>query len=222
MNVAKLDQRELILFDLDGTLVDSAFDLYRAMNLSLKELNLPTVTEQQVRVWIGKGTSLFCDSTLKYLKGEVDPALHQQLLDTFLKIYNADPCVDTQPFAGIIEFLQWGIANNKKLICVTNKPEQPARKILEVLKMDQYFIDVIGGDRFDKRKPDPIQLNYCIEHFQTTAEKTLMMGDSSNDVEAARRAGIDCIVVSYGYNHGEDIHLCQPQQVVDDLTALLV
>ena len=222
MNVAKLDQRELILFDLDGTLVDSAFDLYRAMNLSLKELNLPTVTEQQVRVWIGKGTSLFCDSTLKYIKGEVDPALHQQLLDTFLKIYNADPCVDTQPFAGIIEFLQWGIANNKKLICVTNKPEQPARKILEVLKMDQYFIDVIGGDRFDKRKPDPIQLNYCIEHFQTTAEKTLMMGDSSNDVEAARRAGIDCIVVSYGYNHGEDIHLCQPQQVVDDLTALLV
>ncbi len=222
MNVAKLDQRELILFDLDGTLVDSAFDLYRAMNLSLKELNLPTVTEQQVRVWIGKGTSLFCDSTLKYIKGEVDPALHQQLLDTFLKIYNADPCVDTQPFAGIIEFLQWGIANNKKLICVTNKPEQPARKILEVLKMDQYFIDVIGGDRFDKRKPDPIQLNYCIEHFQTTAEKTLMMGDSSNDVEAARRAGIDCIVVSYGYNHGEDIHLCQPQQVVDDLTVLLV
>ena len=222
MNVAKLDQRELILFDLDGTLVDSAFDLYRAMNLSLKELNLPTVTEQQVRVWIGKGTSLFCDSTLKYLKGEVDPVLHQQLLDTFLKIYNADPCVDTQPFAGIIEFLQWGIANNKKLICVTNKPEQPARKILEVLKMDQYFIDVIGGDRFDKRKPDPIQLNYCIEHFQTTAEKTLMMGDSSNDVEAARRAGIDCIVVSYGYNHGEDIHLCQPQQVVDDLTVLLV
>ena len=222
MNVAKLDQRELILFDLDGTLVDSAFDLYRAMNLSLKELNLPTVTEQQVRVWIGKGTSLFCDSTLKYIKGEVDPALHQQLLDTFLKIYNADPCVDTQPFAGIIEFLQWGIANNKKLICVTNKPEQPARKILEVLKMDQYFIDVIGGDRFEKRKPDPIQLNYCIEHFQTTAEKTLMMGDSSNDVEAARRAGIDCIVVSYGYNHGEDIHLCQPQQVVDDLTVLLV
>ena len=222
MNVAKLDQRELILFDLDGTLVDSAFDLYRAMNLSLKELNLPTVTEKQVRVWIGKGTSLFCDSTLKYLKGEVDPALHQQLLDTFLKIYNADPCVDTQPFVGIVEFLQWGIANNKKLICVTNKPEQPARKILEVLKMDQYFVDVIGGDRFEKRKPDPIQLNYCIEHFQTTAEKTLMMGDSSNDVEAARRAGIDCIVVSYGYNHGEDIHLCQPQQVVDDLTVLLV
>ena len=221
MNVAKLDQRDLILFDLDGTLVDSAFDLYRAMNLSLERLALPLVTEQQVRVWIGKGTSLFCESTLKYLKGEVDPALHQQLLDTFLEIYNAEPCVDTKPFAGIIEFLDWGIANQKKLICVTNKPEQPSRKILEVLKMDHYFIDVIGGDRFEKRKPDPIQLNYCVEQYQSSKDKTLMIGDSSNDVEAARRAEVDCIVVSYGYNHGEDINLCQPQQVVDHLTELL-
>lgn len=221
MNVAKLDQRELILFDLDGTLVDSAFDLYRAMNLSLERLGLPLVTEAQVRIWIGKGTALFCESTLGYLKGEVDPDLHQQLLATFLEIYNADPCVDTQPFHGILDFLQWGIQNNKKLICVTNKPEQPARKILEILNMDHYFVDVIGGDRFEKRKPDPIQLNYCIEHYQSTADKTLMVGDSSNDVEAARRAGVDCVVLSYGYNHGEDIQLCQPQQVIDDVMELL-
>ncbi len=85
MNVAKLDQRELILFDLDGTLVDSAFDLYRAMNLSLARLNLPLVTEQQVRVWIGKGTSLFCESTLKYLKGEVDPYCISSCLIHFWK-----------------------------------------------------------------------------------------------------------------------------------------
>lgn len=221
MNVAKLDQRELILFDLDGTLVDSAFDLYRAMNLSLERLGLPLVTEAQVRIWIGKGTALFCESTLRYLKGEVDPDLQQQLLTTFLEIYNADPCVDTQPFHGVLEFLQWGIQNNKKLICVTNKPEQPARKILEILKMDHYFVDVIGGDRFDQRKPDPIQLNYCIAHYQSSAEKTLMIGDSSNDVEAARRAQVDCVVLSYGYNHGEDIQLCQPQQVIDDVMELL-
>ena len=221
MNVAKLDQRELILFDLDGTLVDSAFDLYRAMNLSLERLGLPLVTEAHVRIWIGKGTALFCESTLRYLKGEVDLDLHQQLLATFLEIYNADPCVDTQPFHGILDFLQWGIQNNKKLICVTNKPEQPARKILEILNMDHYFVDVIGGDRFEKRKPDPIQLNYCIEHYQSTADKTLMVGDSSNDVEAARRAGVDCVVLSYGYNHGEDIQLCQPQQVIDNVMELL-
>ena len=221
MNIAKLDQRNLILFDLDGTLVDSAFDLYRAMNLSLARLNLPLVTEQQVRVWIGKGTSLFCQSTLQYLKGDVDPVLHQQLLDTFLEIYNAEPCVDTQPFHGIVEFLDWGLKNHKKMICVTNKPEQPARKILDMLQMSHYFDDVVGGDRFEVRKPDPKPLLHCVEAFDTTVEQTLMIGDSSNDVEAARRAGIDCVVVSYGYNHGEDIQLCQPQQIVDDLTELL-
>ena len=87
--------------------------------------------------------------------------------------------------------------------------------------MDHYFIDVIGGDRFEQRKPHPKPLLYCVEQYDSSLDKTLMIGDSSNDVEAARRAEVDCVVVSYGYNHGEDIQLCQPQQIVDDLTELL-
>lgn len=221
MSVAKLASRELLLFDLDGTLVDSAFDLYRAMNMSLNALQLPCISEQQVRLWIGKGTSVFCHSTLQHLTGQVDPAQHQQLLDTFLSIYNADPCIDTQPFTGIVDFLEWGIQQNKKMICVTNKPEQPARMIIEALGLSKYFVDIIGGDRFEERKPHPRQLLFCVAHYQLAKEQVLMIGDSSNDVEAARRAGIDCIVVSYGYNHGEDIQNCQPQQVVDNVTELL-
>lgn len=222
MSVANLANRELLLFDLDGTLVDSAADLYRAMNMSLNTLQLPLVTEHQVRTWIGKGTAVFCQSTLQYLKGQVDPAQHQQLLDTFLDIYNAEPCVDTQPFAGIVDFLEWGMKHNKKMICVTNKPEQPARMIIDALGLNQYFVDVIGGDRFEERKPHPRQLLFCVDHYQLAKEQVLMIGDSSNDVEAARRARVDCIVVSYGYNHGEDIQNCQPQQVVDNLTELLL
>lgn len=222
MSVAHLDSRELILFDLDGTLVDSATDLYRAMNMSLNALQLPAVTEAQVRTWVGKGTSIFCYSVLQHLTGQVDPAQHQLLLDTFLDIYNADPCIDTQPFTGIVAFLEWSLKHHKKMICVTNKPEQPARMIVESLALDHYFIDVIGGDRFEERKPHPRQLLFCVEHYQLSKQQVLMIGDSSNDVEAARRAGIDCIVVSYGYNHGEDIQDCQPQQVVDNLTELLV
>ena len=222
MSIANLANRELLLFDLDGTLVDSAADLYRAMNMSLNTLQLPLVTEHQVRTWIGKGTAVFCQSTLQYLTGQVDPAQHQQLLDTFLDIYNAEPCVDTQPFAGIVDFLEWGMKHNKKMICVTNKPEQPARMIIDALGLNQYFVDVIGGDRFEERKPHPRQLLFCVDHYQLAKEQVLMIGDSSNDVEAARRARVDCIVVSYGYNHGEDIQNCQPQQVVDNLTELLL
>lgn len=221
MSIAKLDTREVILFDLDGTLVDSATDLYRAMNLSLARLELPLVTEQQVRVWVGKGTSIFCDSVLRHIKGSIDPELHALLLATFLEIYNADPCVTTQPFKGVVEFLDWGIAQHKKLVCVTNKPELPARKIIQDLGLDKYFVDVIGGDRFAERKPNPIQLLYCVDAYHVSKEQVLMIGDSINDVEASRRAGIDCIVVSYGYNHGEDIRDCQPQLIVDDLQQLL-
>ena len=221
MNIANVAQREVLLFDLDGTLVDSATDLHRAMNMSLNALQLPTVTEAQVRVWVGKGTALFCQSTLQHLTGKVDPAQQQQLLDTFLKIYNADPCVETQPFDGILEFLEWGLAQKKTMICVTNKPEAPARAIVDQLGMNHYFADVIGGDRFEERKPHPRQLLHCVEQYAQSKDQVLMIGDSSNDVEAARRAGIDCVVVSYGYNHGENILDCQPQQVVDNLCELI-
>ena len=221
MNIANVAQREVLLFDLDGTLVDSATDLHRAMNMSLNALQLPTVTEAQVRVWVGKGTALFCQSTLQHLTGKVDPAQQQQLLDTFLKIYNADPCVETQPFDGILEFLEWGLAQKKTMICVTNKPEAPARAIVDHLGMTHYFADVIGGDRFEERKPHPRQLLHCVEQYAQSKDQVLMIGDSSNDVEAARRAGIDCVVVSYGYNHGENILDCQPQRVVDNLCELI-
>ncbi|USI85987.1 HAD-IA family hydrolase [Acinetobacter johnsonii] len=221
MNIANVAQREVLLFDLDGTLVDSATDLHRAMNMSLNALQLPTVTEAQVRVWVGKGTALFCQSTLQHLTGNVDPAQQQLLLDTFLKIYNADPCVETQPFDGILEFLEWGLAQKKTMICVTNKPEAPARAIVDQLGMNHYFADVIGGDRFEERKPHPRQLLHCVEQYAQSKDQVLMIGDSSNDVEAARRAGIDCVVVSYGYNHGENILDCQPQQVVDNLCDLI-
>jgi phosphoglycolate phosphatase len=221
MSIAQLDKRHVILFDLDGTLVDSASDLYRAMNMSLNALQLPFVTEEQVRTWVGKGTSLFCESVLKHIVGCIDPEQHQQLFATFLEIYNADPCVDTLPFKGIIEFLEWAKAQGKTLVCVTNKPELPARGILDSLNMSHYFDDCIGGDRFAERKPHPRQLLHCVEYYGVTKDQVLMIGDSSNDVEAARRAGIDCIVVSYGYNHGENIADCQPQQIVDDLQELL-
>ncbi len=221
MSVAQLQHRSLILFDLDGTLVDSAADLYRAMNLSLEKLGLPLVTEAQVRVWVGKGAAKLCESVLEYLFGQVDVQQQQQLLSTFVEVYAQELCVDTQVYTGVLPFLEYCQNHNIAMACVTNKPEQLAKGILDLLALSPYFKMVIGGDSLPERKPHPLPLLYCAQAQNTTTAATLMIGDSSNDVEAARRAGIDCIVVSYGYNHGESIYDCQPQQVVDSLAELI-
>ncbi len=108
------------------------------------------------------------------------------------------------------------------MACVTNKPEHLAKELLQKLQIDHYFSLVVGGDSLALRKPDPLPLLHSMQVFNTTQLQTLMVGDSKNDIEAARRAGIDCIVVSYGYNHGENIYDSDPQQVVDRLDQLLV
>ncbi|ENW91276.1 MULTISPECIES: phosphoglycolate phosphatase [Acinetobacter] len=221
MSVAQLQSRNLVLFDLDGTLVDSAADLYRAMNLSLEKLGFATVTEAQVRVWVGKGAAKLCEAVLEHLFGQVDAQQQEQLLSTFVDVYAQELCVNTRVYEGVLPFLDYCQTHNITMACVTNKPEHLAKGILDILQLSPYFKIVIGGDSLSERKPHPLPLLHCVELEGTSTAETLMIGDSSNDVEAARRAGIDCIVVSYGYNHGESIYDCQPQQVVDHLAELV-
>ena len=221
MLIAQLERRSLILFDLDGTLVDSAADLYRAMNLSLEKLGFPLVTEVQIRAWVGKGAAKLCETVLDHLFGDANPEQLNHLHDTFVEIYAQELCVDTKVYAGVLEFLQYCQTHQITMACVTNKPEHLARGILDVLGLSAYFKMVIGGDSLAERKPHPLPLLHCMQQQNALASETLMIGDSSNDVEAARRAGIDCIVVSYGYNHGESIYDCQPQQVIDSLAELV-
>ncbi|PJF04431.1 phosphoglycolate phosphatase [Acinetobacter seifertii] len=222
MSVAQLSKRDLILFDLDGTLVDSAADLYRSMNLSLQSLGWPLVTELQIREWVGKGASKLCESVLLHLFGKLDAEQHKVLLHTFVETYGGELCVNTQIYSGVPEFLKHCQTLNIKMACVTNKPVKLAQGLLDALELSPYFQVVLGGDSLPERKPHPLPLLHCMQSLNTSASQSLMIGDSSNDVEAARRAGIDCIVVSYGYNHGESIYDCQPQQVVDSLAELIV
>ena len=217
-----LSDRSLILFDLDGTLVDSARDLYRAMNLTLQAVGRPLVTEAQIRVWVGKGAAQLCHCVLQYQDQQVDAVELQQFLDKFLEIYQNNVCVNTVIYEGVISFLDWCQQQKKTLVCVTNKPYQPAVALLDALNLLDRFALVLGGDSLQYRKPHPEPLLHAVRHFDQKAQNTLMIGDSRNDVEAARAAGIDCIVLSYGYNHGEDIQACQPQLVIDSLEELVL
>lgn len=221
MSIAQLAQRDLILFDLDGTLIDSAADLFRALNISLNSMQMPLVTEAQVRVWVGKGAAKLCEAALQHITGKVEALQHQQLLQKFMQVYAADLCVNTQIYPGVAEFLDYCQEQQLKMACVTNKPQHLAEGLLQQLKLSHYFQLVLGGDSLPQKKPHPLPLLHSVEVLHGHLHTTLMIGDSSNDVEAARQAGIDCIVVSYGYNHGEDIYCCQPQQVIDDLRELI-
>ena len=201
--------------------MDSAADLYRAMNLSLEKLALPLVTEVQIRAWVGKGAAKLCETVLEHLFGQVNAQQQEQLINTFVEVYAQELCVNTQVYEGVLSFLDYCQTHDITMACVTNKPEHLAQGILDILQLSPYFNMVIGGDSLAERKPHPLPLLHCVQQQNTTVSQTLMIGDSSNDVEAARRAGIDCIVVSYGYNHGESIYDCQPQQVVDNLEELI-
>ncbi|MEB3754466.1 phosphoglycolate phosphatase [Acinetobacter sp. MD2(2019)] len=221
MQVRPLNERHLILFDLDGTLIDTAADMYRAMNAALTKLALPLVTEPQIRQWVGKGTAKLCDSVLLHLAGTIDAVQHQQLLACYLQCYTEGLCISSQPFAGVLAFLNYCQAQQLHMACVTNKPEALAKQLLQQLQLDHYFGLILGGDSLPVRKPDPLPLLHAAAFFNCSPEQTLMIGDSSNDIEAARNARIDCIVMSYGYNHGEDIYACHPQQVIDTLETLI-
>ena len=222
MSVVTVNSRHLILFDLDGTLIDSAADLYRAMNLSLEKLNLPLVTEAQIRIWVGKGAAKLCEMVLMHLFGHIDEEQQQQLLSIFMEVYAQELCVNTTVYEGVLDFLNYCKTHEIVMACVTNKPEHLAQELLDRLGLSSYFKIVLGGDSLAERKPHPLPLLHCVHAQKVTAAETLMIGDSSNDIEAARRAGIDCIVVSYGYNHGENIADSHPQRIVDSLAELVI
>lgn len=203
-----IQHKKLILLDLDGTIVDTAQDICSAMNQALVTLNLQQVTEDQIRQWIGKGTKQLCLDILKHQKSNQDVA---ELINTYLQAYKNNVCIYSQPYAGVMSFLTFCQKQHYYLACVTNKPYDLAQKLLYQLGLNHYFNLVIGGDTLPQRKPDPLPLYHAMQYFDITKEQTVMIGDSSNDILAAQQAGIDCIAVTYGYNHGEKI--THPHQV---------
>jgi phosphoglycolate phosphatase len=212
---------KMVMIDLDGTLIDTVPDLAAAANRMLAELGRPTWDEEHYRRWIGNGVPRFVKRALTgEMLAEPEPALFEQALQVFRRHYAAAVSDLSRPYPGVIEGLEALKAAGFSLACITNKAEAFTLPLLRDLGLHGYFQLVLSGDSLPKQKPDPLPLQHACRHFGITPDHGVLVGDSSNDVQAARAAGMPVICVTYGYNHGHDIRESQPDLVVDRLTEV--
>ncbi len=196
------NRRSVILFDLDGTLIDSAPDIRFALNDVLRQASLPTITLEQTRSFIGDGATRLVQRAFT----AVGVPLHASALtlyrDRYLRAYDARLAVETKPYPNVpqtLRALRW--AGWRLAVC-TNKPHAATTSVLQCLGLDSYFETASGGDSFAVRKPDPDHLLSTLAVLDATADQAIMVGDSENDVAAARAADIPVVVMSYGYHRG--------------------
>ncbi|MBT6274272.1 MAG: phosphoglycolate phosphatase [Chromatiales bacterium] len=221
--MTKLPTR-LILFDLDGTLVDSVPDIAAAVDASCEELGIPVPGETKVRNWVGNGIHKLIERAINDCNrdGSGTEQLVGAAVDAFERHYARTNGVASTTYAGAIHCLDQLRLRGTLLGCVTNKPYAFAQVLLDQQNLSQYFGLVVGGDTLTVQKPDPGPLVFAGAHFAIPMNETVMVGDSSNDVRAARAAGCAAVCVSYGYNHGEDIADSQPDALIDSLADLPV
>ena len=209
------------MIDVDGTLVDSVPDLAYCIDEMMQELDLQKLGEAKVRHWVGNGIPKLVE---RALTGELEGRPIKEVFDIaypiFLDLYEDNATKRSYLYDGVREGLDYLQSQGYQLGCVTNKSEQFTHPLLQVLGIFNDFKIIISGDTLVKRKPDPMPLLYCAEHFNLKPEECLMLGDSVSDVKAARAAGFNIICMSYGYNHGNDIADENPDLVIDSMTQL--
>lgn len=212
---------EMVLIDVDGTLVDSVPDLAYCVDEMMLAIGQSAYGEDKVREWVGNGVErLVRRALIGKLDGEPEQELFDQAYPIFMELYAENTCKRSCLYPGVKEALDYLVASNVKLGCVTNKAEQFTVPLLKTLGIHDIFSIVISGDTLAKKKPDPLPLIHGAEFFNVKPENSLMLGDSISDVKAARAAGFQIICMSYGYNHGIDIRESNPDAVVDSMVDI--
>ncbi len=216
-----LSKPELVLIDVDGTLVDSVPDLALCVDEMMKQLDMPVHGEDKVREWVGNGVERLTRRALVgQLDGEPDESLFEKSYPIFLELYAQNTSKRSVLFPGVKEGLAYLKAANYHLGCVTNKAEQFTLPLLKDLGIYDDFSIVVSGDTLEKKKPDPMPLLHVAKHFGVAPSRSLMVGDSVSDVKAARAAEFQIVCMSYGYNHGMDIRTANPDAVIDSMAEL--
>jgi phosphoglycolate phosphatase len=219
---AVIARPDMILIDVDGTLVDSVPDLAYCVDEMMRRLGRPVHGEARVRNWVGNGVErLVRRALVGQLEGEPSEEDFERAYPLFLELYADNTSKRSRLYPGVRAGIQALKAAGYRLGCVTNKAARFTEPLLKDLGVRDAFEIVISGDTLPKKKPDPAPLLHAAEFFGVEPARALMIGDSVSDVKAARAAGFRIVCMSYGYNHGEDIRDCGPDAVIDEMTELL-
>lgn len=219
-----LNNIKLIAFDLDGTLLDSVPDLAIAADQAARQLGYPAVSEAQVRDYVGNGADVLIGRALSQsmtINPDLSPELRAEARALFDDFYAQTHHQLSHLYANVQTTLQALHDAGFILALVTNKPSRFVPDILAQHGIDGFFAEVLGGDAFAEKKPNPMALNWLLEKYELTAEQMLMVGDSKNDILAAKNAGCHSFGLTYGYNHGEPIAKSEPDFVADNIEQLL-
>ncbi|HCH76277.1 phosphoglycolate phosphatase [Stutzerimonas kunmingensis] len=212
----------LVMFDLDGTLMDSVPDLAAAVDKMLMLLGREHAGIARVRDWVGNGSRVLVRRALAGgLEHEgVSDEFADEALALFMQAYSGGHELTTV-YPGVRECLDWLREREVKLAIITNKPAQFIEPLLEEKGLAGYFDWLVGGDTLPQQKPDPAALFWVMDKAGVAPGESLFVGDSRNDVRAAKAATVRCVALTYGYNHGEPIADEQPALVLDDLRELV-
>ncbi|MFQ5544743.1 MAG: phosphoglycolate phosphatase, partial [Acidiferrobacterales bacterium] len=212
---------KLVIMDLDGTLVDTAPDIAASINSMLADLGLPAYDRDTIADWVGSGVSRLIKRTLTgQVDGEPEPALYQRADPLFRRYYAARVSQESTLYPGVAATLEALRIAGFELACITNKPEAFTVPLLKDLGIHDHFGLLLSGDALPRNKPDPLPLLHACDYFAVGPNYSVMVGDSVNDTEAARAAGMPVICVTYGYNRGVDVRELAPAAVIDDLSEL--
>lgn len=222
-----LQDFDLIIFDLDGTLLDTVLEISQSVNAGLQALALPLVEPHQIRDWVGQGAEHLFTIASQFAimqtadKTPLTTAQFQTGFAAFMAAYELYSGKNSQLYPYVRQALDQLQQDGKHLAVVTNKVKHLADLALAQHNLLHYFELVIGGDTFAQKKPDPYAIHYCRQHYQVAEAKTLFVGDSVTDVLTARNANVAVWALPYGYNHGEPIEKSRPDQVVADFSVFL-
>ena len=211
----------LIMYDLDGTLVESVPDLAMALDKTLADLHLPAAGADKTRLWVGNGIPTLVKRALADAQQPEAGILLEQAIERFRHHYQQVLGAESYLYPGVSRFLQAMQACGVKQSIITNKSEAFTEQLLKLMGINHYFDLVLGGDSLSEKKPHPMPLLHTLKALDIAPNKAVMVGDSVNDVRAARAAGIAVIGLPYGYNHGNPIETANPDAVVSSLTELL-